>query len=281
LQACFDLALETTQPLIRARGHRFVISPGPEPLWIHADKVRLAQCIANLLTNAAKYTESSGEIQVRMFAAGNDATIEVADNGVGMPAEFLPHAFELFAQTERPLDRSQGGLGIGLAVCRKLMEMQGGSATAASAGIGRGSTFTLRLPLANEAADATPSDTPLNASSVRVLVVDDNRDAADSLALLLRLEEHATLTAYSGADAITQAATFKPQFVLLDIGLPEMNGYEVARRLQDIIPEAHLIAVSGYGLAGDKQRSTEAGFAAHLVKPVSLADIQAAFDSLN
>jgi len=280
LQSCIDIALETTQPQIQERKHRLTLGMSPQPLWVCADKVRLAQCIANLLTNAAKYAEPGGEIHVRTTIQDDAAVVSISDNGVGMPAELIPRVFELFEQGERTLDRSQGGLGIGLAVCRMLMEMQGGTVTGSSPGIGHGSTFTLRMPLASETFDPSAAESADKAGPVRVMVVDDNRDAADSLALLLQLEEHATLTAYSGVDALERAASFDPQFVLLDIGLPEMDGYEVARRLKDIIPRARLIAVTGYGLAGDKQRSTDSGFEAHLVKPVNLTDIQSAFTAL-
>lgn len=252
----------------------------PEPLWVDADRVRLAQCIANLLTNAAKYTEPGGEIRVRTMIEDSAAVVSITDNGVGMPAELMSRVFEPFEQGERPLDRSQGGLGIGLPVCRMLMEMQGGTVAGSSPGIGQGSTFTLRMPLANETHVPSTDVGTDNGAPARVMIIDDNLDAADSLALLLQLEEHATLTAYSGADALAHAATFDPQFVLLDIGLPEMDGYEVARRLLTIVPNAHLIAVTGYGLAGDKQRSADSGFAAHLVKPVNLSDIQTTFAAL-
>ncbi len=280
LQSCVELALETAQPLIQEKQHRLTPDLWPEPIWMNADRVRLAQCIANLLTNAAKYTASGGDIRVRAFAESDAAAVEITDTGIGMPAELIPRVFELFVQGERALDRAQGGLGVGLAVCRMLIELHGGNVTGSSAGSGRGSTFTLRMPLANATADANPADTKGNGSSARVLIVDDNRDAADSLALLLQLEEHATLAVYSGPDALTQAAAFAPHFVLLDIGLPEMDGYEVARRMKHIVPGAHLIAITGYGLAGDRQRSASSGFEAHLVKPVSLDDIQTAFASL-
>ncbi|GFE91696.1 hybrid sensor histidine kinase/response regulator [Steroidobacter agaridevorans] len=280
LQSCIDVALETTQPQIQEKKHRLTLSMCPEPLWVDADKVRLAQCIANLLTNAAKYTESGGEIHVRTMTENDAAVVSISDNGIGMPAELIPRAFELFEQGERALDRSQGGLGIGLAVCRMLMEMQGGTVTGSSPGVGHGSTFTLRMPLAQETHDASTDESTDCGSPGRVMIIDDNRDAADSLALLLQLEEHATLTAYSGSDALEQAVRFNPHFVLLDIGLPEMDGYEVARRMKAIVPQARLIAVTGYGLAGDKQRSADSGFEAHLVKPVNLTDIQTTFAAL-
>jgi PAS domain S-box-containing protein len=280
VQSCIDIAIEITQPLIQEKKHRLTLSMCPEPLWVDADKVRLAQCIANLLTNAVKYTEAGGEIHVRTTAEGQSAVVAITDNGIGMPVELIPRMFELFVQGERQLDRSQGGLGIGLAVCRMLIEMQGGTVTGSSPGIGQGSTFTLRLPLADEIARTSTDATSSSGGPARVMIIDDNRDAADSLSLLLQLEDHATLTAYSGEDALSLVASFDPQFVLLDIGLPEMDGYEVARRLKTLVPRARLIAVTGYGLAGDKQRSADSGFEAHLVKPVDLSDIQTAFAKL-
>nr|WP_298728557.1 response regulator [uncultured Steroidobacter sp.] len=280
LQSCIDIALDTTQPLIQEKKHRLTLSMCPEPLWVYGDKARLAQCISNLLTNAAKYTDPGGEIHVRTMIEHGSAVVAITDDGIGMPPELISSVFELFVQGERPLDRSQGGLGIGLPVCRMLMEMQGGTVTASSPGLGQGSTFTLRLPLATQPHEGLPGESAGSRGPARVMIIDDNRDAADSLALLLQLEAHATLTAYSGAEALHRAASFDPQFVLLDIGLPEMDGYEVARRLKAICPSAHLVAVTGYGLAGDRQRSASSGFEAHLVKPVSLTDIQTTFATL-
>jgi signal transduction histidine kinase len=280
VQSCIDSAIETAQPLIQEKKHRLTLSMCPEPLWVDADKVRLAQCIANLLTNAAKYTEPGGEIHVRTIAEDHSAVVAITDTGIGMPVELIPRMFELFVQGERALDRSQGGLGIGLAVCRMLIELQGGTVTGSSPGIGQGSTFTLRMPLATEIPRTSTDPSSSNGGPARVMIIDDNRDAADSLSLLLQLEDHATLTAYSGEDALSLVASFDPQFVLLDIGLPEMDGYEVARRLKTVVPRARLIAVTGYGLAGDKQRSADSGFEAHLVKPVDLNDIQTAFAAL-
>ena len=276
LQSCLDLALETAQPIIQERRHRLTTSQWFEPLWLSADKVRLSQCIVNLLTNAARYTEPGGEIFIRMLIEATEAVVEVRDTGVGIAPEFLPRIFELFAQSERSLDRSQGGLGIGLAVCRKLVEMQGGRIDVTSPGIGHGSTFTIRLPLATAPASSQPAETTTGISHTRVLIVDDNIDAADSLELLLRLDGHATMTAYSARDALERAVTFAPEFVLLDIGLPEMDGYEVARRLKALLPQVRLIAVTGYGLAEDQLRAANAGFDAHMVKPVRITDIEAA-----
>jgi len=277
LQSCVDLALETAQPLIQERRHRLTIAQWFEPLWLSGDKVRLAQCITNLLTNAAKYTDAGGEIWLRMFADGTSVGVEVKDTGQGIAPELWPHIFDLFVQGDRPLDRSQGGLGIGLPLCRKLAEMHGGSIAAVSEGSGKGSTFTIRLPIA--APPITLAETVIipERPTARVLIVDDNRDAAQSLEIIMRLEGHVTLVAYSGKEALEHAAAFDPQFVLLDIGLPEMDGYEVARRMQSVVPRAHLIAVTGYGLVEDRLKSTECGFKAHLVKPVSARVIEETF----
>lgn len=274
LQTCVELALETAQPLIHERRHRLTTTQWFEPLWLSGDKVRLAQCITNLLTNAAKYTDVGGEIWLRMFADETSIGVEVQDSGQGISTDLLPHVFDLFVQGDRPLDRSQGGLGIGLPLCRKLVEMHDGTIAALSAGIGTGSTFIIRLPRTVAPAPLAETLAPRDPATTRIMIVDDNRDAAQSLEIIMRLEGHTTLVAHSGKDAIEQAAHFDPQFVLLDIGLPEMDGYEVARRMQELIPRAHLIAVTGYGLAEDRNKSAECGFKAHLVKPVSARSIE-------
>jgi signal transduction histidine kinase len=264
-----ELAIETVQPLLQAKGHRLTVIVDSQPLFVHADKVRLEQCVMNLLTNAIKYTEPGGQIRVRHYPEGGHAVIEVTDTGVGIAAEFLPRMFDLFAQSERSLDRSQGGLGIGLAICKQIMGLHGGSIECRSAGVGQGATFTIRLPIAESAVHIEPA-APCAAERQRVLVVDDNRDAADSLALLLRLEGHETHTVYSPEEALEQAIAFRPQTILLDIGLPRVDGYEVARRIKAIAGSIRLIALSGYGQDHDRQRSTAAGFDAHLIKPVEL-----------
>ena len=276
LQSCIDLAVETAEPLIRERGHRLTALPAGQALSLHADQARIAQCIANLLGNAAKYTEPGGEIRVRQYAADGYAALEVSDTGIGIAPKFLPHMFELFAQSERGLDRAQGGLGIGLSVCKRLIEMHGGAVTAHSAGLGAGATFTIRLPLA---AAALAHAAPMHAhapsrSALRVLIVDDNHDAAHSLSLLLDVGGHRTLAVNSGNEALQVAPTFDAQLVLLDIGLPDMSGYDVAARLRTLLPAARLVAISGYGQAEDRRRSAQAGFHAHLVKPLEIAELE-------
>jgi len=197
----------------------------------------------------------------------------VRDDGAGIAPDLLPHVFDLFAQGERPLDRAQGGLGIGLTVTRNLVQMHGGDIVAASDGLGRGATFTMRLPLTERRIDA-PSTAAVNGRLRRVLVIDDNRDAADSMAVLLQLDGHEVAAVYSPAEGLLKTASFAPDIVLLDIGLPQMDGYEVARRLIETGFKGRLIAISGYGEEHDKQRAAAAGFFAHLSKPVDYATLE-------
>lgn len=281
IQACIDLALETAAPFIQSKRHRLTTTQWFEPLWISGDVVRLAQCMTNLLTNAAKYTPGGGTIRLELHADETTVTLEVQDNGQGISPELLPHIFDLFVQGDRSLDRSQGGLGIGLALCRKLIEMQGGSIDASSPGTDMGATFTIRLPRAKAPVTRAGSLLTAPKSKHRVLIVDDNRDAAQSLDLIMQLEGHTTLVACSGQEALEQVSNFQPEFALLDIGLPEMDGYEIARRMKTIVPQTTLIAVTGYGLADDRARSQKAGFAAHLVKPVSIDAIEKVFSEFD
>jgi PAS domain S-box-containing protein len=276
IDACLALALETTQPLIHEKAHHLIVTHSREPLHINADRVRIAQCLTNLLTNAVKYSDAAGEIRVHSYADESDAVIEVTDQGAGIAPEFLPHVFDLFAQGQRALDRSQGGLGVGLSVCRQLIEMHGGSVSARSAGPGQGATFTLRLTLVRKSSE--PTSVPVSASStvpLRVLVVDDNEDAADSLAMLLTFEGHQVRTAYSSEFALAELPAFLPHVALLDIGLPGMTGYDLAQHMRTVAGSSlRLIAVSGYGQPEDKARSKAAGFDAHLVKPVFIDDLR-------
>ena len=194
--------------------------------------------MANVLVNAAKYTPDGGEICVRSYVDRGEVVVEVSDNGIGIAPEFLPRIFDLFAQAERGLDRSQGGLGVGLTVCKQIIEMHGGTVGASSPGWDRGATFTFRLPLAERPTPATATPPPQPDALLRVMIVDDNRDAADSLSMLLQFEGRRTLCAYSGEQALQDVAAFDPQLVLLDIGLPGLDGYEVARRLKTIVARA-------------------------------------------
>ncbi len=270
VDTCIQLAIETAEPLIRSKAHRLTVTQTLEPIYVSVDKVRLGQCMANVLVNAAKYTPDGGEICIRSYVEGRQVVVEIQDNGIGIAPEFLPRIFDLFAQAERGLDRSQGGLGVGLTVCKQIIEMHGGTVVASSPGWDRGATFTLRLPLAERTPTATSVAPPKPDTLMRVLIVDDNRDAADSLAMLLQFEGRRTLCAYSGEEALQEVAAFDPQLVLLDIGLPGLDGYEVARRLKAASPTLRVIALSGYGQVEDRQRSAAAGFDAHLVKPVDL-----------
>jgi len=289
--ACVEAALQTTAPLMRDKAHRVEVTHAPEPLHVRADRVRLEQCVTNLLTNAAKFTDARGDIHVRVHADGGEAVIEVCDNGVGIAPAFLPRVFDLFSQSARSIDRAQGGLGLGLAICRQLIELHGGHVSCASEGEGRGTTFTLRLPLtlaAHAATDALSipqataafSLTPPGALPAagaappkRVLVVDDNCDAADTLALWLEAHGHATRTVYGAEAALDAVDGFVPDVVLLDLGLPGMDGYEVARRIKRGHRSMRVVALSGYGQARDKALSAAAGFDAHAVKPVDMAEL--------
>jgi signal transduction histidine kinase len=277
---CLDLvtvissAVETSRPLIEAAGHHFSISLPEEPLWIHADLARLSQVLSNLLNNAAKYTPERGRISLVARREENEAVVHVCDNGMGIPGEMLAKVFDLFTQVDRSLDRSQGGLGIGLTLVQRLVEMHGGRVEVASEGAGAGSTFTVRLPMAVSPPTAVPLVDPepagASASQLRVLVVDDNVGAAESLGRLLRLEGHQIRIAYDGITALEIANKFEPDVVVLDLGLPGIDGLEVARRLRSNPSTSRmlLLALTGYGQAEDHRRSAEAGFDHHFNKPL-------------
>ena len=272
-------AVETSQPLIDAARHAMKISLPSCPLPVDADPVRLAQVFANLLNNAAKYTESGGHLELFAERRDGEAVVSVRDDGGGIPAEMLPCVFDLFAQVDRSLGRAKGGLGIGLALVRSLVEMHGGRVEARSAGVGRGSEFIVRLPLADAPpAESAPPDTAAAAAGIprRVLVVDDNRDAADSLGRLLECLGATARVVYDGQSALAALADFKPDVVLLDLGMPAMDGYETARRArQGLGGEAvTLVALTGWGQDEDHRRTHEAGFDRHLVKPVGLDQLQ-------
>jgi CheY-like chemotaxis protein len=231
--------------------------------------------IGNLLNNAIKYTPPGGHIGVRWRQEDDTLVLSVSDDGIGIAPETLAHVFELFVQDDRTIDRAQGGLGIGLALVRSLVELHGGSVQATSAGVGRGSCFTLRLPVAPVDHAPLPAACGEAAAARRVLVVDDNADAADTLALVLSLQGHDVQVATSARAAIATAAQFRPEVVFLDIGLPEMDGYAVARalRAQEATRSAVLVALTGYGTENDRQRARDEGFDAHLTKPADIARI--------
>jgi signal transduction histidine kinase len=283
----FARAVETSRPLIDARRHHLTVGLPPEPLRIQGDPVRLAQVVANLLNNAAKYTEEGGQIWLTAGREGGEAVLRVRDTGVGIAADMLASVFEPFTQADRSLDRSQGGLGIGLTLVRRLVEMHGGRVQVASAGPNQGSEFAVRLPLLAEyhPAEAVTNGTQqphAGGPRYRVLVVDDNADAANSLTVLLRVAGHEVRACYDGPAALEAANTFLPEVVLLDIGLPGMDGYEVARRLRGQVGKEKvlLIALTGYGQEDDLRRSREAGFDHHLVKPVDPTTLTTLFTSL-
>ncbi|MEP6790736.1 MAG: ATP-binding protein [Ramlibacter sp.] len=284
LAAIVRNAVETSDPLVKAGGHELAVQLPREPLWLEGDPVRLAQVLANLLNNAARYTEDGGHIAVRAWRDGGEAVISVRDDGVGIAPEALPRMFEMFTRGDRDSARNQGGLGIGLALSRRLAQMHGGKLEAHSEGPGKGSEFTVRLPLAaGEAQDAERQ--AAQAASLgrrRVLVVDDNRDAAESLAMVLEMLGADVRVAHDGMAAIEAFGAYRPSVVLLDIGMPGMNGYEVARalRLRGAEIPATLVALTGWGQDADRQRAKEAGFDHHLVKPAEIDALQQLLASL-
>ena len=276
-------AAESVRRDMRDRGHSFKISIPATDVVVHADAVRLEQVVVNLLTNAAKYTSDGGTIELSAERDGEDAVLRVRDSGIGIQPELLEEVFELFSQGATTLDRAKGGLGIGLALVKYLVEMHGGSVQAKSDGPGTGSEFIVRLPAvaADEQAkrilqDALAAEGGVQEHALRVLVVDDNRDSADLQAALLQHNGHKVMTAYNGRDALEVAVSFRPEVILLDIGLPEVDGYEVAYRLrqQPELDGVVLVAMTGYGQPEDRQRSQAVGFDHHLVKPAEFADLQ-------
>jgi signal transduction histidine kinase len=269
-------AIETNRPLIDAKRHSLVVELPNQPVNVDGDVTRLTQVVGNLVHNAAKYTDDGGEIRVQVEASRAEAVIRVRDTGVGIPSDMLLRVFDLFTQVERPLNRKQGGLGVGLAMVRRLVEMHGGTVSARSDGIGRGTEMIVRLPLHTEVdvgqrKRRTKDETLLQTIGRRIMVVDDNRDAADSIALLLEVAGHEVRTAYDGPDALNLAAVFKPEVVILDLGLPSMDGFEIARQIegQSWGKDIALVALTGWGQKEDYRKTTDAGFDAHLVKPVA------------
>ncbi len=282
LQAVVDLAVEASRPLIEDYHHHLTVTLPDHPVLLEVDPARMAQVLSNLLNNAAKYTDEGGEIALIAEREGREVAIHVRDNGTGIAPELLPHIFDMFTQADQTLSRSRGGLGIGLTLVRSLVEMHDGRVTARSAGPGLGSEFTVRLPVSPDAPAEPPADGPAGDESIprlprrRILVVDDNRSNATSLGVLLRALGQEVEMAYDGPAALELVRRRRPDLVLLDIGLPGMDGYEVARRCREDegTRRIMLVAMTGYGKEEDRRRSQEAGFNVHLVKPVNLEDLQ-------
>jgi signal transduction histidine kinase/ActR/RegA family two-component response regulator len=270
-------AIETNRPLIDTKRHALIVELPTQSVYVDGDITRLTQVVGNLLHNAAKYTDDGGEIRVRVESNGPDAFLYVKDTGVGIPADMLSKVFDLFTQVERPLNRKQGGLGVGLAMVQRLVEMHGGTVSAQSDGIGRGTQVAVKLPLHVDVASSRVRKRRKDEAIImhtigrRILVVDDNRDAADSIALLLEVAGHDVRTAYDGPDALNVASEFRPEVVILDLGLPSMDGFEIARQIEGQTwgKDVTLVALTGWGQQEDYRRTSDAGFDAHLVKPVA------------
>ncbi len=278
LQGVVERAVESARPLIDKRGHTFTMSLPQPPIWIHADAARIEQIVVNLLNNAAKYTSLGGRISLTVEQERQDAVIRVRDTGVGIAPDLLPHIFDLFTQADRTLDRSEGGLGIGLALVEQLVHLHGGKVEATSTQ-GQGSEFVVRLPVAPLPAAASPAAPKTNEAkgrALRILVVDDNKDAAESLAMLLKADGHDVQAVYDGLAALDAARRYRPNLILLDIGLPGMNGFEVAKKVRNELELGNvvLVAMTGYGQESDKQSTQEAGFDHHLVKPADFNEVK-------
>jgi signal transduction histidine kinase/ActR/RegA family two-component response regulator len=273
-------AVETSRPLIDARKHEINVTLPTEPVWLDADLVRLAQVLSNLLNNAAKYTPEGGKIDLNVAKIANQVIFRVRDNGIGIPAEKLSSIFDLFTQVDHSLDRSHGGLGIGLNLVRRLVEKHGGDVTASSQGANRGSEFVIRLPAIGRGVSVNGKNEAVVTQTIdrgrrRILVVDDYPLAAESLMKMLQLGGHEVWIAQDGPSAVEEVRCRRPEIVLLDIGLPGMDGYEVARSIRSLpgMEELILIALSGYAQDEDRRRSREAGFNYHLTKPVDVVSL--------
>ena len=272
-------AVEITRPFIESRQHKLILDWPQRPIWVHADAGRIEQAVNNLLTNAARYTLPGGCIWLSAEQEGDRAHIYVRDNGIGIAPDLLPAVFEVFVQGERTPDRSQGGLGIGLTMVKSIAELHGGRVSAQSAGVGKGSEFVVELP-AEPLAAAEDMEDAEHAVHTKVLVVDDSVDTADSLAMLLALDGYEVRTAHDGIEALAAARDFRPEVVLMDIGLPGADGYQVAEgiRADQALHDVLLIAMTGYGQQEARSRSRAAGFDHHLVKPVDLGELRNLLD---
>jgi CheY-like chemotaxis protein len=271
-----ESAVETSRPLIEAAGHEFRLELPEETFHLDADPVRLAQVFANLLNNAAKYTPNGGRIRIKAERRGPALAVSVEDDGMGISPDMLPRLFDLFSQAPLALAHSKGGLGIGLSLVKGLVEMHGGRVEAQSDGPGRGSTFTVYLPI-DDGSGAVQSEESEQASGLerRILVVDDSRDTANSMSTLLRLMGHTVHTAYDGEEAVLAAERYRPDVVVLDIGMPRLNGYDACRQIRAKTwgKGMFIVAVTGWGQETDRQQSQAAGFDGHLVKPVQQSEL--------
>jgi CheY-like chemotaxis protein len=287
LKDVISSAVETARPAIEEAGHEFTISLPPEPVYLDADLTRLAQVFSNLLNNSAKYTERGGRIKLAAERQGDEVSVSVRDTGLGIPANDLPRIFDMFSQVDRSIERSTGGLGIGLALVKGLVEMHGGTVTAMSAGQGKGSTFTVKLPAfertaAPVAAVRSESEPHYAGPLRRILVVDDNRDSANSMAIMLKLMGNEVRTAHDGIEAVEAAQEFRPKAILMDLGMPRLNGYEATRQIREQTwgRQMLIIALTGWGQEADRSQSQEAGCDGHLVKPVNLSDLESLLTEL-
>jgi CheY-like chemotaxis protein/anti-sigma regulatory factor (Ser/Thr protein kinase) len=273
-------AVDTSRPLINAKGHELIVGLPPEPVYVDGDLTRLSQVFANLLNNAAKYTNKGGRIRLAVERQGSEAVFSVEDNGVGIPTDKLTYVFDMFAQINCSVEQSQGGLGIGLNIVKRLVEMHDGSVTVKSGGNTQGSRFVVRLPALQsvtvDTLDDSGSEPKVKPARRRILIVDDNVDGATSLAEMLNMMGNDTQTAFDGGEAFAVTEAFRPDVVLMDIGMPKVNGYEACRRIrgepwgQDII----IVAQTGWGQEDDKRKSQEAGFTFHMVKPIDHVDLE-------
>jgi CheY-like chemotaxis protein/two-component sensor histidine kinase len=280
-------AVEAARPLAQCMELDLSVNLPPEPIYLNGDPVRLAQVVGNLLNNACKFTDKGGQIWLTGEREGDQVVIRVRDSGVGIAAEQLPHIFEMFMQIDTSLERSVSGLGIGLALVKNLVQLHGGTVEVHSAGVGKGTDFEVRLPLVVETPESSPPaqavDEGAPTAARRILVVDDNRDSADSLVQLLKLTGNETQTAYDGLEAVAAAETFRPDAMLLDVGLPKFNGHEACRRIREQPWGKNIIivALAGWGQDEDRQKSKETGFSGHMVKPVELKALHALLTQLS
>lgn len=279
MQAVLRDAVETVRPFLDARRHELILEIPSEPISVEGDRTRLSQVFSNLVNNAAKYTEPGGRLVLSLAKEGEMSVVRVHDNGIGLEPHSLSTIFDMFVQVDRTLERAQAGLGVGLTLAKRLVTLHGGTIAAHSEGAGRGSVFEVRLPLAGAALpeieiDRRDGEPPTRGR--RILIADDNADFANSLGTLLAGRGHEVRVVYDGADALATAERFNPDFAFLDIGMPKVHGYEVARRLRDQpgTSECVLVAVTGWGQADDRERAREAGFHRHLVKPADPGDIE-------